>query len=152
MADQPTPAEQRVEEIRAVLAEFDEADVVSLPVFYRVSPRFIANVRALLTDCAPLDQLERGHYSWLRTLCEGQEIKVKEADVRLAEVVAKFGAFTEDDVELLNRCADGCDGTVSAKDDDRVFADGIEMRMRDVRRLWSLARRITALLPPKSPI
>lgn len=56
--------------------------------------------------------------------------------------------FTAEDVELLTRCADGCDGTVLAEDDDDVFADGIRLKMRDVNRLRSIASRLAALLPP----
>lgn len=59
--------------------------------------------------------------------------------------------FTRADAEIVRRCADGCDGTLYAKDDDRVYADGIEIRMRDVARLWSLADRIEALLPRETP-
>ena len=61
--------------------------------------------------------------------------------------IPAFG-FTHEDVELLNRCANGCDGTLGAEDDERVFPDGISMYMRDVRRLWSIAAKIAALLPP----
>lgn len=59
--------------------------------------------------------------------------------------------FTHEDVELLNRCATNCDGTLDADDEDLVYPDGIPLRMKDVRRLTSLAARIAALLPPPTP-
>lgn len=43
----------RNERIMKVLAEFDEADSGSLPVYYRVSPQFIADVRDLFQSYAP---------------------------------------------------------------------------------------------------
>lgn len=79
---------------------------------------------------------------------------VKNSEGHAAAALALYGqpfGFTADDVEIVRRFADGCDGTLGAADDYRVFPDGIVMYMmymRDVRRLASLADRIAALLPP----
>lgn len=56
--------------------------------------------------------------------------------------------FSQADVELVRRMTE-CDGTIGADDENRVYPDGIVMRMKDVRRLHSLVSRISALLKPE---
>lgn len=47
--------DDRIGRIRKVLQGFSEADALELAVFYRVSPRFIGDVRHILLDLAQLE-------------------------------------------------------------------------------------------------
>ncbi len=84
----PSPADTPL--MRKIREYLGQEWIERLPVEIR-PPLILQHAEAL--ELAPLDQIERGHYSWLRQVCEGQEIKVKEADVRLAEVIRENQAF-----------------------------------------------------------
>lgn len=73
---------------------------------------------------------------------------VRAADRSASSVLEKAPTFTAEDVELLDRCADGCDGTLNADPEDWVFPDGIRLRMKDVDRFRAIAKKVNSLCPP----
>ncbi len=167
MTSEPvTPTNQRVEEIRArdpLEKAFATYPALVALTFHTYGPK--AELRELLIDLdllservkeleshlngdgVPLDQLERGHYSYLQTLCKGQEINVREADIQLAAVIRENqelrATFTPEEASALSQCIpsepDSYEETMSPNAATLALAE-------------SALAKIRALLPPKSPI
>ncbi len=167
MSDNDLPTKQQVEEIRAA-PEILDADrtrqlLESLAHSRDASARFnrvlkhpevaaaIEREAATLRALMPLDQIERGHYSYLQTLCKGQEIKVREADIQLAAVVRENQelkkALSEASAEIA-----AVDRAVLSETTRMWSQLDDETRARLMRENPSLASQMAALLPPKSPI